>query len=1089
MFNLKEKEYSMRKRIAFFLACIVMSSLAFAQTKVTGTVISVEDGEPIPGASVLIEGTKTGVVTDANGKFALTVPADAKRLEISCAGMLKQLVRVKPVINIELATDDKSLDEVMVVAFGTATKQTYTGSATVVDAKDIAKHTTTNVANALVGNVPGLQMRGSSGEPGASEGAMHIRGINSVPGFGTGTDPLIIVDGAPYSGSLSNINPQDVEQMTVLKDAASAALYGARGANGVILITTKRGKSKDAEVTVDMKWGGNSRAVRQYDLITNPGQHYETYYSALYNQEFYGNGKSAADANATANARMLTDLGYNIYSLPAGELLIGQDGKLNPNATMGNVYSYNGTDYYLQPDNWTKNAYSTAFRQEYNVSIKGQTEKSNIFASIGYMNDDGIIEKSSYQRLTARLKADYQAKKWLRFGANVAYTNSETHSTPLMESGSGAELGSTNLMYFTDHIAPIYPIWVRTLDANGNPVIATDQYGHQMYDYGQTTSVYNGYGNLKRTFSPTGNPLGANRFNNRWNKGNKLNGSFNVDVRFTDFLKFDATSTIDWGHTNSHLLENMLEGPKAGVNGQVTKAQTDSYRQNHLQTLTYFDEFGKHNVNLMVGHEWFKTNSIYLAAAAQGLFTNDIPEISAAANNQYSSTSYTSGYNIEGYFVNAQYDFAQKYFATASYRRDASSRFYKDNRWGNFWSISAGWLINKEGFLKDQTWIDMLKLKASVGQQGNDNIGSYRYVDLYSLTPSSTTQMTPSFAQMGNPNLTWETTTNWNVGVDFSFWQGRLAGTLEFYNKLTTDQLFWLPVAETTGTTGYYGNMGDVRNRGLELTLSADLVRRNNIVWSVYANLSHNRNKITKLPESRYTDGIPGFSSGNLWFEEGGSVYEAFRVKFAGLDENGQALYWVDDELGGQVDRPGHNYSSTTTDFNAASYYKCGSMMPKVYGGFGTSLEVHGFDLSLSFDYQIGGKAYDSQYAGYMAVPENAVGTAFHKDVLKSWSPNNTSSDIPRWQYGDRFNAAASDRFLTNAGYLNFQNFTVGYTLPRHITQKAHISKARVYCTGENLWYWSARKGFDPRYSYTGNAYLSAYSPVRTIMGGIQVSF
>ena len=1078
----------MRKRIALLLACLVMASVAFAQTtRVTGTVISVEDGEPIPGAAVRIEGAKTGVVTNADGKFVLNVPASAKRLEVSCAGMIKQLVRVKPVVNVELEVDNKALDEVMVVAFGTSTKQTFTGSATVVGSADIEKHTTTNVANALVGNVPGLQMRGASGAPGAGQGAMNIRGLSSIY---AGTEPLVIVDGAPYSASLSNINPQDIDQVTVLKDAASAALYGARGANGVILITTKRGKSKDAEVTVDMKWGANSRAIQQYDVITDPGQYYETYYGSLYNMYYYGQGQSAAQAYQSAQGRMMQDLQYNAYSVPDGQNLINPNGKLNPNAKLGNQYTYNGQTYYLQPDDWTKQAYSNALRQEYNVSIKGQTEKANIYTSLGYLSDDGIIEYSSYKRLTARVKADYQAKKWLKLSTNVGYNNSVTHGTPLMST----DWGSSNLMYYTDYIAPIYPIYVRTVDANGNPIIATDQYGHQMYDYGTISAVYNGYGGLQRPFLSTGNPLGSNRYNDSWSKGNQLNGTFAADIRFTDFLKFNATSTITWGHTNSSLLENMIEGAKAGVRGQIGKGQTDSFRQNHIQTLTYFDQFGNHNVNVLLGHEYYKTNSISLSATAQGLFSNAIPEINAAANNQYDSSSSTGGYNVEGYFASAQYDYATKYFATASFRRDASSYFAKKNRWGNFWSASAGWLMNKENFMKDLTWIDMLKIKFSVGQQGNDDIGNWAYTNLYSLGRASATQMSPSFFRLGNEDITWETSTNWNVGVDFSFWQGRLTGTIEYYNKKTTDQLFWLSVPESMGSRGYYGNMGDVRNSGVELSLSGDVIRTKDVTWTLYGNLAHNKNKILSLPRSKWVDeenNVRGFMESSLWYEEGGSMYTAFRAKYAGVDENGKALYYVDSKLGGKTDRPGKNMDATTTDFNSATLYDCGTMMPKVFGGFGTTLNLYGFDISATFDYQIGGQAYDSHYASLMSPATSAdqAGRNYHKDVLNSWSPNNTSSTLPRFQYGDDYTAAASDRFLTNASYLNFQSFTVGYTLPRHITQKININKARVYCSGENLVYWSARKGFDPRYSYSGNESTSVYSPVRTIMGGIQVTF
>ncbi len=1073
----------MKERLLMLLACFFLGmELAWAQTStVTGIVISDEDDGPVIGASVLVKGTTLGTITDIEGKFSIeNIPHSAKTLQVSFVGMQTQDITIRHgIIKVVLKSASEMLDEVMVVAFGTQKKSSFTGAASVISTEELSKHVTTNVTNALVGTTPGLQLRGGSGAPGAGQGNIKIRGIASMYAE---TDPLIIVDGAPYSASLSNIPQEDIESVTVLKDAASAALYGARGAAGVILVTTKNGKNKKAQISADAKWGVNSRAVQDYETINDPGRYYEAIYGQYYNYYYYGLGQSVESANANANTTMLGHLGYNIYTVPEGQHLIGTDGRLNPNATLGRSYDANGETYYLTNDNWRDAAYSTALRQEYNVSINGSMDKGSFYASLGYLNEDGIIEYSGFKRLSARVKADYQARSWLKIGTNIGYTNSTTESNPNLSTS----YNSTNLMYYTSRIAPIYPIYVRVLDQNGHPQIRIDENGHPQYDYGVAASNYPG---LSRAFLPTGNPLGSNRYNDTTSKGSKLNGTFTLDVNFTDFLKFNATSTVDWGHTNASYYETSLYGPKVSVNGQIDKSQTDVIRQNHVQTLTYFDRFGRHNVNLLLGHEYYDTKTTYLYAYGQGVFTPEIQEINGAAK-KVSSSSYTKEYNVEGYFASMQYNYDDRYFASASYRRDASSRFAKANRWGNFWSVGGAWLLDKEEFF-NVGWVDQLKLKFSVGQQGNDNIGDWAYTDLYSLAPASDTQMSASFHRIGNPDITWETTTNINVGVEFNLFRNRLTGSIDYYNKKTTDLLFWLSVPESAGSRGYYGNVGDIRNSGVELSLQGSVIRTRNLEWSLQFNISHNKDKILKLPESKTTE-LGGFTEKSMWYKEGGPLYNQFRAEYAGVNEKGEATYWVDAELGeGVTNRPGKNHDYTTTNPNNATKYEQGSSLPDAYGGFGTSLSAYGFDLSLSFDYQLGGHIYDSQYAGLMSNITKAgdAGSAVHADVLKSWSPDNTSSTIPRFQYGDQYTAAASNRWLTSASYLNFQSFTVGYTLPKNLVAKLGISKLRVYATGENLCFWSARKGLDPRYSYSSNESINVYSPVRTIMGGIQLTF
>lgn len=1056
-------------------AIAISTSMAFAQSQISGKVTSSEDGSPVIGASIKVAGTNTGTVTDIDGNFSLNAPAGSK-LEISYIGMVSKTVKAGRNLNIVMDSDNHSLDEVMVVAFGTAKKSAFTGSAAVVGSEELSKKVTTNVADALVGSVPGLQLRGGTGQPGDTQGKINIRGIASMY---ASTDPLIIVDGAPYSASLSNIPTEDIESVSILKDAASAALYGARGAAGVIIVTTKKGSNKEAKINVDMKWGSNSRAIPDYDVIKDPGQYYEAYYAQLYNRNFYGRGQSAEQANLNANKTMLSDLRYNVFTYPDNEQLIGLDGKINPHATLGRVVT--GTDgkkYLMTPDDWANTLYNKSLRQEYNVSANGGTDRSTYYTSVGYLKDDGIIQQSGYERLTARLKADYQAKKWLKLGTNVGFvTSNQTQSSGLSSTSTLAN----NPFVFTSTLAPIYPLFIR--DENGN--IMKDDLGNDLYDFGSSSKF-----GIVRPVLDNNNPMAELALNRVTANVHQLNASMSADIQITSFLKANLTSTLIWGQTNGHTYSNAYYGPKASVNGELQKESTESWRQNHTQTLTYYQDFGKHSVTVLLGHEYYKTNTRYLSATGQGGFTPSIQELAAFAK-KLDSNSYRTAYNVEGYFGNAQYSYDDKYFGSFSYRRDASSRFAKDHRWGNFWSIGGAWLISKESWFK-APWVDELKIKASIGQQGNDNIGNWAYIDLYTLSKTSDTSMAASFARMGNKNITWETTTNLNIGTEFSFFNRRLSGTIDLYSKKTTDLLFWLSIPESAGSRGYYGNVGDIRNNGIEVTLTGSIIRTKDLDWSVTANIAHNSTKILKLPESKIADN-GGFNETSklettqYWYRVGGPLYNGYMPKYAGVNEKGEATYWVDEDAGGG--NHGTKYSYTTTNPNSASKYETGSLLPKAFGGFSTTVVYKGFDFTASFDYQIGGKVYDSRYASLMSPCDNssAAGSAIHKDYLKSWSPNNTSNNIPRWQYGDNYTTALSDRFLTNASYFNFQSFTVGYSIPtQHIP---FFSKIRVYCSGENLGFISARKGLDPRYSYDGGTTLNAYSPVRNISGGIQLTF
>ena len=1089
-----------RRLIMFFAGFFLCLGTALAQTEISGTVVSSEDGQPVIGASILVVGTQNGTATDIDGHFSLSAKSGSK-ITVSYIGMKTQTLTGKAKMKIALDPDGKVMDEVMVVAFGTQSKASFAGSAAVVNSGDLKKKITTNVADALVGSVPGLQMTGSSGAPGADNANIHIRGIASLY---ASTTPLIIVDGAPYPASLSNIPQDDIESVTVLKDASSAALYGARGAAGVILITTKKGKGK-ATINVESKWGVTSRSIQDYDVFTDPGEYMEAYYKQFYNYAFYKKGMTREQANQWANDNFITNsnfgLQYNPYTIPTGENLIGLDGKLNPKATLGRMYEYNGKKFYILPDNWKDAAYRHGFRQEYNVNISGGDSKISYYSSIGYLKEKGVLENSGYERFTARLKADYQATDWLHLLANASYVHADRESNPNL---SNTNSNASNLGYFTQYISPIYPIYVRTIDANGNPVIATDRFGHPQYDFGVPATNFQGLNG--RPFSQTGNPLGSNRYNKVNDILDQLQGQLNFDVTFTPWLKFNSTNSITLILSRFSHYENPFIGNAAATNGSIDKYTDVSYRWNYVQTLNAHKVFGLHDVQLMIGHEWYKMNKNFLEALARGGFSPAIQEINAFAD-RYNSYSYQRNYNVEGYFANFLYNFDQKYFAQASYRRDASSRFAKKNRWGDFWSIGGAWIISKEKFFQDLNtkWVDNLKLKASIGQQGNDGIPNFNYIDMYTLVRGGQS-MLPSFSGIGNPKITWETTTNFNFGLEFNLFQNRLNGEFNFYNKKTTDMLFWLSVPESMGVRGYYGNLGDIRNTGVEFTLNGDIIRTKNIVWSASANISHNRAKALKLDPVK-TAQYGGFSQVDvnagfnvpMWYAEGQPLYNAMLADYAGVNDKGLPQYWVDEDIyndykAGKMSvssKPGTKHSFLTTDWREATKYTH-QMLPVANGGFTTSLRVYDFDVNLIFDYQIGGKIYDFGYAGLMGnVTTKSEGYNLSKDILKAWTPDNTSSDIPRFMYTDQDMKAQSTRFLTSARYLNFQSFTVGYSVPAKIARALMLSKIRIYVQGQNLCFWSARKGLDPRYSFQGTSHagINAYAPVRTIMGGLQLSF
>jgi len=1052
--------------------------------KITG-VVKDGNGEAIIGASVVEAGTSNGITTDIDGRFELSIKPNSN-IQVSYVGYTPQTITPGNRNNIQvvLEEDNQMLEEVIVVAFGKMTREAFTGSAGVVKSDDLLKAQVSNPAQALAGRVAGVQLNNTSGQPGSSP-SISIRGIGSIS---SETSPLIVLDGVPFDGDLNLINPSDIESMTVLKDAASNALYGARGANGVIMITTKRGKSGDATINVDAKWGYNSNGLKKYKT-TNAKEFYETYYKMLYNhysaQDDLGGKMTSAEAHAEANRHLTNSTtgvgpGYMVYSVPSGQDFIQQGGVMNPGATMGTLYTYNDQQYWLQADDWEKEGLQNGFRQEYNISVSGSSERVNYYTSIGYLDQEGIQEGASQERLTARAKLDYQAKKWLRMGANFNYTKYDYSQT------SEGTIGTGTIWSVLKTMAPIYPVYYR--DAGGNIMI--DQWGEKMYDFAQSY-------NLSRAGGIGGNAIFNNKYIDRGYRGNALTASGYADISLTSDLTLTVNgSAYNYDRRYTYINSPFVDHYTSSVqNGYLSKGSYRTFTYNLQQLLNYNKSFGKHEISALLGHEYYNYKYESLSASGYNFGIDGTRELATVLNLNSNPNSYSTQYNNEGYIFRAMYNYDNKYYGSASFRRDASSRFAKENRWGNFWSVGGAWIMTKESFFHAPTWVNSLKLKLSVGSQGNDNIGNYLYADSYTIE-NNDDKVAYQWRQKGEKDITWETNTNWNAGLEFDLFKGRLNGSLDYFYRKTTDMLFSLNTPPSIGYTSYMVNMGDMRNAGLELVLNATLINSKDFTWDVNFNISHIKNKVLKLPAGVKTNTVEGYdgyvnldtasaSKYQYYVGEDLSFYTWYLKKFAGLDEEGRSLYYKD-----ELDSDGKVTGRTTTlSSSEATDYLCGDALPKFYGGLGTSLYYRGFDLSINMNYQIGGKVYDYHYATLMH-SSGTTATTWHKDIFNAWTADNTNTDVPRLRYAETYSQnARSDRFLTNASYLNLQNVNFGYTLPGSLTQRFDVHKVRVYVSGENLFYVTARQGLDPRQTAGGYTNPELSSPLRVISGGISLTF
>lgn len=1077
------------------MTVILTTTCAFAQAGlIKGTVVSASDNEPLPGATVIAPDGQ-GVATNLDGEFQIRV-AKGAILKVSYVGYQPAEVAAVDGMVIKLTEGDNRMDEVLVVAYGTAKKSAYTGSASQVNSKEIENRMVTNPINALKGEVSGVQILSSNGQPG-SVPTVLVRGVGSI---NASTSPLYVLDGVPVeSGDIPQLNTMDIQSMTVLKDAAAAALYGARGANGVILITTKRGSEGEAKVTFDARWGSNSRMIPNYDVIKSAAQYYELAYTALYNGNLMAH--NPAEAHAMANRTLMaTDptntafgAGYNIWTVPSGQALIGTNGKLNPNATLG--YS-DGLNYFT-PDNWADASFQNGLRQEYSLSISGGTDRFNYYASASYLGDDGIVRGSDYDRFASRLSVEYQAKSWLKLTSSLSYTYVNSGSPDSQTSGDYNS--GSNAFMMANTVAPIYPMFIR--DANGT-VLMDKSNGNPVYDYGDGQ-----YSKGIRNFYNKNNAVSDLIYNTNEYLMDVLNTKWGAIL--TPVKDLTVTGTVGYylDNTRYHEVLNNLYGQMAEYGGSATQQQSRTRAINLQALATYKHTIADvHNLDYLLGYESYDYNNEGVQAVGYNLYQPGVWAVNNTLNNDrrkgYGSSS---SYATRGIFGRINYDYSGKYFGSVSYRRDASSRFAPDNRWGNFFSVSAAWDIAKEAFMYQYTNLDMLKLKASFGQQGNDGIGNnYAYLDQYALSGADSWSDN-NLAYKGNPEITWETSNSFNAGFDFSFFKGRVMGTLEYFQRQTSDMLYNKPVPPSNGYDFIPMNVGSMRNNGMELELRVRPIQTRDITWEIMLNTTWQKNKVLSL----HPDLNGQMISGVRIYREGESMYNYYLVEYAGVDpSNGEPLYWAKrdalDDNGNKIpvawDAAGNateylqeEYKTNNYDTANANNRKItGNTLPTFYGGFGTSLQAYGFDFSANFSYSLGGRVLDYSYTDLLHSGDSkSMGTNWHTDILKAWTPENPNTNIPKLNSNATYDLAnnMTTFSLVSANYLALNNVTLGYTIPGKLTKKIGIETIRVYASGDNLALWSKRKGLDPRTGLAGTRSNQTYAAIRNISGGVRVTF
>lgn len=998
--------------------------------------------------------------------------------------MQTQEVAIKPSVKVTMKSDVELLDEVMVVAYGTATKKSFTGSATQVSGEKISMKSPTEVSKALQGEVAGVQVINTSGQPG-SNATIRIRGIGSV---NSSNAPLYVVDGIPFGADLSGISPSDIESTTVLKDATATALYGSRAANGVVLITTKKGVKGKTKVEAEFKYGVNTRWIPLYESIQSPERFVELTWEGLRNKELYYWETAAGEAGANANIRLFNyEYGgieglYNMWKADGDKLIDPATGRF-----------YAGIERKYTPEKWEDYIFRTGQKYQADVKISGGSDKISYFTSLGYVKDEGYYIGSDFQRFNVRSNINADVTSWLKSTLNLAYANLNVNQP-------GQTDNMNNGFQFVNFMPALFPVFER--DADGNK-ISDDNVGGYLYDYGMNL----GYG---RPYASGVNPAGAIYLDKTETNLNQFNGNLMLEARFLKDFKATVNLGMQYYGSQYNELTNPYYGDAAGL-GRILKENSNYMNVTGNQIISYAKSFGKHNVDAFVAHESMWMESSYMSGLKSLMVRPGNTEWSNSVIMGYMDSD-TYGYSMESFFGQVRYDFDEKYHFNASVRRDGSSRFSKGNKWGTFGSVGAAWLLTREAFMDDIDWLKELKLKASWGLLGNQALNTgftianyYPYDDLYNITNNNGIPAI-TFRYKGNSDLTWEKTSSFNVGAEFNI-ADMLEGEVEYFHKTTSDMLFMKQVAPSLGYASYPVNDGEMVNQGWEFNLTAHAVKTNDVTLDIRLNGGYYKNEMTKMPMDDTLGKEKAIEmQGAYAWSKGHSIYDFYLREYAGVDpETGLAQFnqyynvksdgsreLIDDmELyKGKGNRIEKLEVEKTDDLaKATKKYVGKSAVPALTGGFGFDLNVKGLELSTTFTYGLGGHALDYVYATLMG-DNTPGGMNWHKDIENRWQKPGDVTDVPRLMAGaDSYTNASTTRFLTSRSFLNLASARIGYTLPKTWLSRVGIQGLSVYVTGDNLFMLSARKGFVSMSSVSGDSDRSQYAPLTTIMGGLKIEF
>lgn len=1093
----------MKKLFTLSLLCLLSLSI-FANIQVSGVVVD-EKGEPQIGVSIQVVGTTLGTITDVDGAFSISVPDDAKTLLFSAIGMKSQELPVKKVMHVVMTENVEVLQEVVATGYGNVTKGSFAGSAQAVDAETIEKKSPSEISKALTGEVAGVQVINTSGQPGTNA-TIRVRGIGSIY---SSSAPLYVVDGIPYDGDVSAIDPSDIASTTILKDATATAMYGSRGANGVILITTKKGTSgEEGKIDVDVKYGCNTRLLPMYETINDPKEYVEMSWMGIYNslKDAYSKETNLIKAvnNTLFSAKGIAPE-YNLWDVPGTGLIDGNTGKFYDDVNYRNGYS--------NMTSWSQAMFRVGQKAEATVKISGGSEKTTYYTSVGYLKDEGYYIGSDYDRFTIRSNVDHQAKKWLKGGLNMSYTYSSMNAV-------GQDDNMNNGFAFVNEIAPVYPVYLYNEDGS---IQVDPKTGGYAYDYGMREGSGRGY-------AAGINPAGALRLDRDQQIQHQVVGNTYLEFKLYEGLKFTVNAAVQYiGNTESEYT-NAYYGDAAGI-GRTAKSQANIFAFTANQLLEYNKTLGDHTIRFLAGHEsQLVTQSVFYGGKNYVASTNGdaVLELGNAAQMSY-LTSYKTSAAMDSYIATATYMYNERYGVTANYRADGSSRFAKGHRWGHFGSIGGSWNFTNESFIQDNAdvkeWLKDGKLRLSWGVLGNQGSNNYNYTDKYTID-NVDGNVSIDWVSKGNPNLTWERSQQVDLGLELSI-NKYIDMELDYFWKSTDNLLFPCYVAPSLGYSSYWVNGGSLENQGFEMQFKFHAVDTRNVKLDIRLNGSHYANKVTALPDYISTDNEM-IMNGSLTVGKG--LYDWFMPTYLGVNpETGQATYraYYDADLGAFGSRSaaglrstgstGGNYISNLYEYRiqypdadiqewvvegnespyAANDFVGKTAMPALDGGFGFDLEVYGVTLDVTCSYRIGGYGYDNTYAGLMDSGQ-AGSTNWHKDMRGAWNERMSKEEkaaatAPRLSNGaDTYANMASTRFLTSNSYLCLNNIRLGYNFPKKLLkwgENFKLNKLELYLTADNLAIATARKGYNPMVSYTGSSDSYQYTPLSTFMGGIKIQF